>query len=226
MSTGPILLTKLFSLNICNHAAHSLTKPTLRFTLGIVANDVGRSGHRILTVRTYFKDAYMKLSNIPSAGMKEPTLLSRVLWPDPTLDHFRSHLPGLVEKLMSSPKFKRNTKAIANMYGPDGVLKNGHSHTSLGDAESQFLPRTSSPPRALQHLMFDTDDESDVLSVDPQDEGVKDFFTSDDASDSTDNDQLAPIVISSDDSSSSSSSEEEIKGSSKRSQKNSKKRKR
>lgn len=168
----------------------------------------------------------MKLSNFPSGGLKESSLLSRVLWPDVSLEHFRSHLPALVEQLMTSPTFQRNTKHIASLYGADGQLKEGTSHTDLGEAQTHAIPNSVSRPRAkaMQHLMFESDDESDILSVDLDDEGVRDFFTDDDeATSQSDNDHLAPIVISSDDS----SSEEEVKGSkSKRGKWNPKKRKR
>lgn len=169
----------------------------------------------------------MKLSNFPTGSIKDSTLLSRVLWADVSLEHFRSHLPALVEQLRStSPTFQRNTKHIASLYGSDGQLKEGTSHTDLGEAQTHAIPTSISRPqvKAIQHLMFESDDDSDIVSIDPEDEGVRDFFTSDEELTSqSDNDHLAPILISSDES----SSEEEVKGSrSKRGKRNPKKRKR
>lgn len=178
------------------------------------ANDVGRSTHRILTIRTYFKDAFMKLSNLPRHN--DTTLLSRIIWPDTSLEHRRSHLPGLVSRLMKTSRtFKKNTQPIADMYEPNGELKEGASHTALGEAQASVEIKQSphgKKSEVLQHLMFESDDEE---------EEDKRFFTSDaeDTDSDEENDRLAPIVISSDDDSS-----EMLKGESKRSQ--SKKRKR
>lgn len=183
----------------------------------------------------------MKLSNIAPAGIKEPTLLSRVLWPDPSLDHFRSHLPALVEQLTrASASFRSNTSHIKSLYGPDGQLKPGVSHTDLGDAQTHSWDgaagqvRTASSPKdysrssaPMKHLMFESGGEESSYSSDEDEHGVPDFFAPGEDSDDSDNDHLAPIVISDDDDD---ESDDDFKGSSKKSAKkrhfNSRKRKR
>jgi hypothetical protein len=200
-----------------------------------IANDVGRSTFRILTVRSYFKDAHSKLSNLPSGDENLPaSLLSRIIWHNPALEHARSHLPVLVDQLLqSSTSFAKNVKAIADLYDENGDLKPESNHAKLGDSQTHNIPSSLRHPAPFQHLMFGSDDEdgeddvdeyndNESSSDDPYYTGYGSSTASSPISLSSSEDRLVPIVISSDEISSISSSTSSIS----RSKKNPKKRKR
>ena len=160
------------------------------------ANDVGRSCYRILTIRSYFNDAFTKMANLPQEASS--TTLSRVIFPDPAIEHSRSHLTALVKQLYDeSPTFKRHVKPIMEAYDEQGNLKDGLSHTHLGDAQTVNIPaslRSSTKP-LVEHLMFGSDDDFEA----EDDNYYAEVHSSISSVESEDEDRLEPISISSDD---------------------------
>lgn len=181
-------------------------------TTQFLANDVGRSAFRILDVRNLFKDLHAKLVNLPKNALSSATLLSRIVRPDPLVDHARSHMPELVARSMKDAAFRKNVEPLLALYNSDGVLRSDVDLSNIGIGTRSRMQSTT---RDVQKLLFEPADPSqstsrlsnnprhqifvDLESEEDVDNGMESEHSSEESSGTDDDDTSeGPIVISSD----------------------------